>query len=950
MDLPPPQPPPAALYDSAETREIIEARLEATRTWLDTAQARQPMLPDAMEATGRDDFLTAYDARWSETERTTLATQFIAAMRDDALLRHGDGTLGNTELQRIAAFTGTGGLIPPAGVEPRDLLVSGEPYAGAIILAGRNVDTPSLLFMPDRGWERFASLADLHKDLESRIRHELVSRDTLPGVRVEVIDRMVRQQTFISSRPSHADAIGALATVVIATRRAQVSDAWQALTMGDAPAGTADAVRSALDLRRTLDIEAMAIDRQQRRLATYHAARLAAVPADAREEWNNVTNALRHEYDQAADALYISGTPPVAIPTGDVTRPETVRAYRDALLAAFDPRTAGGRVRQQIASRIARARLAAAAADGRLGYYLPAVPAAYLPDRQERGHAWLRAVVDSPAAATRRSVDGHDIVVRQFTYRGAVVGDLLIIGARRPESVPRVILYMPDAPDGRSVREFEDAEQAARAVLYNPLFEAWLLDRLPASHAAVDTNGIRHFAIPEDVRRSRWVLAQQANGAQTLTAEVFREREVTGNVFEAQYAASVSRMVLDMSELETSLRDMSPATPLDFTTSLVDVGSGAWMARQTFAGVANGMRAWWRAGDALRAGDHRQAFLDATEAYVGLLGVIPALHAAARPAAYLRPAFTRPPGAAFTGTTRFDSRYAAEGIRLSRAYPDGQGIYTLGSRRYIASAGVVHEIRFDDVHATWRLVSPRSADTHYTGPAITWSNGNWQLRADLGLRGGHRASGALTPEHPIRTVSEADYEALTAHQRGEFLRVLRQRLGGTMADDLHADVFIAAGAPVSVGPRFWHAWRQALEAARRAPLQPSAPPPVVPRPPWRELLPDAWPQSVWYQPPAYALPLDQPSLYLPVTRVPGSGLSGLVAFNRQPALPAGDAASPWVRIDLHRLSADGAAPGRVAMRVFINETGPEPYYVVRGNSDAHNMFLVLRPGQFQASP
>jgi len=952
MDLQPPQAPPAAIHDSTETREVIVARLEATRAWLDTALAREPMLPDEVQATGRDAFLAAYDAHWSEAEKSALAAQFIAAMRDDALLRQRDGTLNSADQQRIAAFTATQGLISPAGFEPRDLLFSGEAYAGAIVLAGRVAGTPSLLFMPDRGWEAFTSLDTLHEAVESRIRHELLTRDTLPGIRVGVVDRMVREQAFITSRPSPADAMGGTAATVIATRRAQVGDAWQALTMGDAAAGAADAVRSALDLHRTLDIDAMAIDRLQRKVAAHHAARLAAVPRDAREEWQNAVSALRHEYDQAADALQVSGTPPVAAPAGDITHPDTVRAYRDALLAAFDPR-AGGRIRQHIAARIARARLAAAAADARLGYYLPGDPPAYLPDRGERGHAWLRAVVDGPVAATRRPVDGHDIVVRQFTYRGAVVGDLLIIGARRPESVPRVVLYTPDAPDGRSVREFEDAEQAARAVLYNPLFESWLLDRLPASHAAVDGNGNRHFAIPEDVRRSRWVLAQQNDGAHTLTAEVFREREVPGHVFEALHAASVSRMVLDMSELEATLRDMSPATPLDLASALGDLGSGAWMARQVFAGLAGGMRAWWRAGDALRVGDYRQAFLDATEAYVGLLGVIPAVHVAARPAAYLRPALNRAPGTAFMGAVRFDPRYAAKSISLAHARPDSQGIYTIGGRRYIASAGAVHEIRFDDVHATWRLARPGSADTHYTGPAIAWSNGTWHVRTDLGLRGGRRAPEVLAPEHPIRTISEADYEALSAHQRGEFLRVLRQRLGGSVADDLHADVLFAAGAPVSVGPRVSHAWHQALEAARRAPAvppAPPAPPPLVPRPPWRELPPEAWPESVWHHPPDYALPLDHPSLYLPALRVPGSGLSGLVALPRQPSFPAGGAARPWVRIDLHRLRADGAAPGRIAMRVFVDETGPEAQYLVRGNSDVHDMFLVLRPGQFQSGP
>ncbi|HEY4091356.1 MAG TPA: hypothetical protein VGN46_07555 [Luteibacter sp.] len=951
MELQPPQAPPAAVQSTIQNPSDIHARMEATRAWIDDALAREPIVPDAMDGTTRTTFLAELDAAWDDTGIGALAGRFASVMHDDALLRQHDGTLSAAEQQRIAAFTASRGHIIPPGVEPRELLFSGELYAGALALAGASPDAPAVLFMPDRGWQAFTSLDALHLELERRTRHELVARDTLPGLRVAVVDRMVREDHFVTSRAAPADVIGAMARAVVATRRTQVIDAWDTITLGDSPAGAADAVRTALNLHRHLDIDAIRIDRLQRSLLARHAARLASVPADAREEWQLEVDALRREYDQATDALEASGTAALPTPPGDAASAEAIRAYRLALAGAFAPDGAG-RIRQHVASRMLRARVAVAAADARLGYYLPAQAPGYIADREERGHAWLRAVVDSPAAATRRKVQGHDIVVHQFTYRGAVVGDLFIVSARRRESVPRVILYTPDAPDGRSVREFEDAGQAARAVLYNPLFESWLLERLPASHARLDANGVRHFDIPEEVRRSHWVLAQQSTGTQTVTAEVFGEREVTGNVFEALHAASVSRMSLDMTDLESALRAAGPVAPLPFASALGDVANGTWMIRQFFANAGSGMRALWRTEEALRAGDYRQAFVDATEAYVALLGVVPALHVAARPAAYVRYAVPGGIRTPLAGVARLDRRYAAPGIDLERSRPDAQGIHTIGGRRYIAGTGAAYEVRFDDAHATWRLTRAGVADAHYTGPAIAWSRAGWHLRTDLGLRGGRRGPDVYPPEHRIRTVSEADYADLTANQSGEFVRVLRQRLGGTMGDDLHADVFIAAGAPVSVGPRFWHAWRSALEAGRRAPLVPPTlpAPPVAARPPWRELRPEAWPETIWYQPPAYALPLDHPSVYLPIERVAGTGLSGVVALGQPPTVPSGGTATPWLRINLHQVRATAAAPGRPPLRLFINESGAQPSYLVRGNADAQGTFLVLRPGQFLAGP
>ena len=918
-------------------------------------------MPEQPLPTGLEPFLSSVDAWWKTPARSgatmtveqALAAQMATVMEADATLRALDRTLPQPDADRITAVMRSLGRIVPTETALYDILFDGMPYPGALAIAGNTPDKPVLLFMPDRGWDRFPSLPRMHEELEERIRHELISRDTLPGLRVSDVDRMIARPGFVASRPAGVDIFSTIIRRVAAVQRRQVTDAWEGLSHGDDAATVADSVRAALDIHARLDIDAMHADRLQRVLALRNAARLARVPAPVREAWHHTASELRSETDEGLRTLKAHGVSDAIDPPEGLQDPDAVRHYRDQLLAAFDPRR-DGRVRRDVAARLMRARLAMAAADARLGYYLPEDRPGFRDDHAERGYQWLHAVHSAPVASGRPTVEGHDIVVRQFTYRGAVVGDLLAIGARQRDSVSTVVLYTPDTPDGRDIREFADAAEAAREFLYHPRFETWLLDRLPASHASADTQGNRHFAIPDGTRRATWIVGQSGGEGFTATAEAFGEREIQGHVFEANYASVVARMLLDLSELEASLREQQAAPYWRLAGIVQDALSpGPAMVREMFTGLGRGMRALWRVEDALRSGDYTRAFLDATEAYVNLLGTVPIAHVAVRPWVYLRGVAGASwlPGAARAtrSAAGLDPRYAAPQVSLLETAPDAQGIHALGPRRYVVSGNVPYEVRFDRANLTWRLTRPGAPDTHYTGPAIRREGGQWGLRPDMGLRGGRRLPGSPPPSRiPIvQHVAEADYTGLTAHQRSEFLRVLRQRLGGTAADDLHIEVLMARGRPVPVGRTRWSAWSDALEAARRAPMAAprGAPVPLVVEPPWREIPAIEWPDSVWYYPPDFVTGLERPSIYLPLTRVRGSGFSGLAASPLDPALRqamTGVMPPRWVQIHLDRLRPQGTR----GFRVFLDDTAPQPHYVLRGADPDPGTFLVLRPGQF----
>ncbi|UPG94851.1 DUF6543 domain-containing protein [Luteibacter aegosomatissinici] len=937
---------------------MSERRLVGAARWQTAMMERSPLLPDALTPDGKAAFLASLEAWWNASAtstdttpaRTALATHLAQVMRDDATLRGLQGTLSAADAARVVAWLDAGGHIAPPGTDARELMIGQEPYAGSIILARAD---GALLFLPERGWEAFASLDQLHHEVEERTRHELMARDTLPGTRNDIVDRIVKDDRFVDSRPTSFGGIPVIAQRLVALQAAQVGEAWDGLNAGDDPVTVADAVRVALDLHGKIDIENMQRDREWRVAANRQVTRLAAVPAGVRTAWWEAEDALRNAQVHAEQLAAQAAAAPVFAAASSLSLADAVRSYREALMGMLDV-PAGSPLREaSIALRSAQFRLAVA--DARLGYYPPSEPRRFLPDHGERGYTWMRSVFESPAANGRGRVDGHEIVVRQLTYRGAVIGDLLAIGAREPRSASRVILYTPDAPDGIDVREFVDGEEAAREFLYNPRFEAWLLARLPASHARSDANGQLHFDVPAHVATTAWVLGTTAAGTRTRTAEAFGQREVSSDIFEASHAAELSRISVDLYELEASLRETQRAPALHIVQAAIDTSAAPdRAARDLIAGLGQGLRALWRLEDALRAGDYAQAAIDGSEAYVGLLGALPVAQVAARPGLFLQASMAgrgASRGALKPALHPLDKRYAATGVDLAGLRPDARGIHTLAGRRYIVSAGQAFEVRFDTGNTTWRLARPGALDSTYAGPPVRWTASGWQLRPDVGLRGGR--TGTPPPDSPALRVSAAGYFELTAHQRDTFLRTLRRRLGNSAADDMHTDVLLADAHGIAVGRRRWNAWSEALHTGRGAPaVAPAATPrAVVASPPWRELPASEWPDTVWYQAPEFAGSLERPSLYLPVVRVRGAGVSGVVVSPLDPALQQArgmSLPSRWVQIDLRRLRWRGQG-GTPALRVFANDSGANPHLVLRSAADAPAMYFVLRQGDFSVA-
>lgn len=111
-------------------------------------------------------------------------------------------------------------------------------------------------------------------------------------------------------------------------------------------------------------------------------------------------------------------------------------------------------------------------------------------DRHNTGLNLVLAALDSPRPEGRRTVNGHEAVVRQLQWGDSVLNDVLAFGVKTLASRPSLTLYTPQAPDGKVFREVhggarQDLAQAvARALTRTPEMTHWLISRLPLAEQA----------------------------------------------------------------------------------------------------------------------------------------------------------------------------------------------------------------------------------------------------------------------------------------------------------------------------------------------------------------------------------------------------------------------------------------------------------------------------------
>lgn len=483
--------------------------------------------------------------------------------------------------------------------------------------------------------------------------------------------------------------------------------------------------------------------------------------------------------------------------------------YRDYLLGELDS-SAEGQLRRVVSTGLQHKRMRLELEDARLGDYQPDAVMSFRPDRNHRGYEWVRAVLDAPEASKRATVDGHAIIVRQLTYKGEPVKDVLIISTAQPQAVPNMVLYTPNAPDGRAFREFRDGMKANDGFFYNRAFEQYLIDRLPLDVSEPLPNGAgRRFKVPAGSSLAQWVFSSTGKPG-TRVAESFDERTVDGNVLDALHEAGISLLSRNLSSLARSTREAN-ADSLPSVDAEAVARSVAWLIGRPF-------RAAWRAYDDVRAGDHAGAFVAGTEAYVASLDFLGAGPLASRVVVPLVGRISRHSGRLVPLGSRMRSadmiqepRFVARNVDPTTATSVDNGVYTVGDARYIRQGETMYGVRYDDQLGTWRLRRPDAGPTSY-GPPIARdaTTGTWMRNREFGILGGM--------DNPARraVIGDEAGRRLSPWQQQVAASVLLRAVG--RAETMHIAMTLRTGGRAALLPRHRRALIDALDRARAAPV------------------------------------------------------------------------------------------------------------------------------------
>jgi hypothetical protein len=543
----------------------------------------------------------------------------------------------------------------------------------------------------------------------------------------------------------------------------------------------------------------------------------------------------------------------------DMIRAVDLRNSYQAYLVRQLKTSARGQRMRAASARLHRARMRFELADARAGNFIEGETKDFIDDHAERGYRWVEAVLDSPEPAGRRRVERHDIVVSHVVYEGVRLKDVFLIGARAAESVSRMILYTPDAPDGRNFREFPDRQTATARFLAHPTFEQYLLARLPTVFSTVDGDGsTRRFRVSDGTRRAVWVLSgRSGERPYTLTEGRFTDEEITGNLFDASYDVALGQLGFEAADRarSTAEADYDHTRSLGMLSARVAEGFLPVRIGVAVAG-ARALHALWRGVENVARDERADAFEDFVDAFSSAADVTGSytLARSLRKAVWARVpgragALTRVQVKGPRAEASFDARYVAHDVRLKDASSVAGGVYQIGAKHYIEHRGQLYGVHFDTDNATWRLRKPQHAPTDYAPPVSRDNTGIWRHNTDVGLRGGTFDRPDLFDREPAELLIE--YRGLnpeTASLSDSDIRVLVQALArqglrqGVTKRLIHDRTHDRPTS--SAMTRYWDA---ALDEARRSPRRiPTPPSPAASAFELVKLERSQWPGTVWH--------------------------------------------------------------------------------------------------------
>lgn len=341
--------------------------------------------------------------------------------------------------------------------------------------------------------------------------------------------------------------------------------------------------------------------------------------------------------------------------------------------------------------------------------------------QENRGYKWVKAVLDHPVDNDQRArVEGHQIQVQKLRINGMQLDGLLIIGAASSSAVAPVVVYTPQAPDGKCLRELNNLEEL-RPILLDPVYREYLISMAP-------------------LKQQRDVRNALVNNWRTLIIDT---RAYTGNFLEAAYEARINRVLEKVDEQTNTTSEVNwesaweiirvaGEVALIFTPFRIALPIAA--IRSTYA-VAQGLR------DAAE-GNAREAESYFLEAALLLLDLIPFSRISRAKPPKIKPAQPKQFIDKYTGVINFGVRPSMPqlpgGLKLRT---DGfyNGVHERSvngqSSFYVVRKNKAYPVQPDHTNKVWRMVDLRHPNASNKTPMFPDENNVWRYHPPGGAGG-----------------------------------------------------------------------------------------------------------------------------------------------------------------------------------------------------------------------
>ncbi|MFJ2332489.1 dermonecrotic toxin domain-containing protein [Pseudomonas helleri] len=359
----------------------------------------------------------------------------------------------------------------------------------------------------------------------------------------------------------------------------------------------------------------------------------------------------------------------------------------------------------------------------------------FSPDRLDRGYRWVEAILNEVDDPERPAiVEGHRLKVHQLLIGEATVRGVLIILAPPSEAfvpdplnlnlitpqplsaVSAIVVYTPEAPDGKRFREYENRAHMANKFLNAPEMASYLVGRVSEGAQA---------------------RVQQLVAGGLRAADV-RDTAIAGNFIEKTCLAEIEHALASADALSLSTTESNHLavwsgieTAVDIVTIILPFKVTAMIA------LGRSLTEMWHGFDALKRGNQSEAI----EHFVGMIerwvdaGVDIGTAIAKLPA---KGTLALHPKLAYKQsveglTKRTDGAYA--GIYERPPKHGGFSQYFINQQKHW------FQVVYDSDRLTWRVMDMRRPRSWYRSPIRQGTDGLWRIGTpELSLLGGGKYS------------------------------------------------------------------------------------------------------------------------------------------------------------------------------------------------------------------